>query len=135
MTLVPADGTLLNISNVTDITSQYAYKASAAADPFPGTGNNTTLTDETTVKPTVYNGTALAKPIYKITETDGVITFNFLQENNDTPTGIIGVLGTVAEQLYKDNRIYSIDGRYLGTDKTRLPKGIYIINRKKVVIQ
>lgn len=30
-----------------------------------------------------------------------------------------------------DNRIYSIDGRYLGTDPSTLKKGIYIMNGKK----
>uniref|UniRef100_A0AB33J028 Peptidase M6-like domain-containing protein n=1 Tax=Prevotella sp. GTC17259 TaxID=3236795 RepID=A0AB33J028_9BACT len=135
MTLVAADGMLLNSSIVTDQTSQNAYRASAAADPFPGTTNTKSLTDDTTVKPTVYNGTALAKPIYKITEANGVITFNFLKEDIDTATGIIGIPAEVAGQLYKDDRIYSIDGRYLGTDKTHLPKGIYIMNRKKIVIQ
>lgn len=33
----------------------------------------------------------------------------------------------------KDSRIYSIDGRYLGTDVNLLPKGIYIMNGKKFV--
>ncbi|MDY2633292.1 MAG: M6 family metalloprotease domain-containing protein [Prevotella sp.] len=33
----------------------------------------------------------------------------------------------------KDNRIYSIDGRYMGTDFSVLGRGIYIINGKKVI--
>lgn len=33
----------------------------------------------------------------------------------------------------KDNRIYSIDGRYMGTDFSALGRGIYIINGKKYV--
>lgn len=33
----------------------------------------------------------------------------------------------------QDNRIYSIDGRYLGTDFNVLQKGIYIMNGKKVI--
>ena len=32
-----------------------------------------------------------------------------------------------------DNRIYSIDGRYVGTDETQLPKGLYIRGGKKFV--
>lgn len=32
-------------------------------------------------------------------------------------------------------RIYSLDGRCLGADKSSLPKGIYIINGKKVVVR
>lgn len=34
----------------------------------------------------------------------------------------------------KDNRIYSIDGRFMGTDASRLLPGIYIINGKKMLI-
>ena len=40
------------------------------------------------------------------------------------------------ELLQKDNKkskIYSIHGQYLGTDFTTLPKGIYIVNGKKMV--
>ena len=32
-----------------------------------------------------------------------------------------------------DNRIYGIDGRYLGTNLSLLRPGIYIVNGKKVV--
>ena len=31
------------------------------------------------------------------------------------------------------NRIYSLDGRYVGTDMSSLPRGLYIVNGKKVV--
>jgi hypothetical protein len=30
-------------------------------------------------------------------------------------------------------RIYTIDGRYVGTDPNQLPRGLYIINGKKIV--
>ena len=36
--------------------------------------------------------------------------------------------------LIEQLRIYSLDGRYLGSDIGRLGKGIYIINNRKVVI-
>ena len=32
-----------------------------------------------------------------------------------------------------ENRIYTLDGRYVGTDKSVLPRGLYVINGKKVV--
>lgn len=49
-------------------------------------------------------------------------------------TGIDDVtVGSEAAGYVKDNRIYSIDGRYLGTDASLLPKGIYIMNGKKFV--
>lgn len=39
----------------------------------------------------------------------------------------------VNPRVVSDNRIFSIDGRYLGTDFSVLPKGIYIRNGKKIV--
>lgn len=38
-----------------------------------------------------------------------------------------------AKETRKDGKIYSIDGRYLGTNFNALQRGIYIINGKKVV--
>ena len=51
-----------------------------------------------------------------------------------TATGIDGVtmLPGVADKP-ADRRIYSIDGRYVGTDATQLPKGMYIRGGKKFI--
>lgn len=46
-------------------------------------------------------------------------------------TGIEGV--TVNDNVKADGRIFSIDGRYMGTDFSRLGKGIYIMNGKKII--
>lgn len=46
-------------------------------------------------------------------------------------TGIEGV--TVNDNVKADGRIFSIDGRYMGTDFGRLGKGIYIMNGKKII--
>lgn len=45
------------------------------------------------------------------------------------------VKGITADTAVKpaDNRIYSLDGRYVGTDKNALPHGIYIIGGRKIV--
>ena len=45
-------------------------------------------------------------------------------------SGIEDIEATAQQQV----RIYSLDGRYLGSDIGRLGKGIYIINNRKVVI-
>lgn len=45
-------------------------------------------------------------------------------------SGIESIEGPAQQQV----RIYSLDGRYLGSDIGRLGKGIYIINNRKVVI-
>ena len=51
--------------------------------------------------------------------------------NEPINTGISGV--TVDRTQVKDNRIFSLDGRYLGTDMNALQKGIYIVNGKKII--
>ncbi|MBQ4146552.1 MAG: peptidase M6, partial [Prevotella sp.] len=73
----------------------------------------------------MWTGT-MNKPFYNIKEENGIITFDFLQS-----TGIKGV----KEEAADDNKIYSPDGTYMGTDRSMLKKGIYIINRKKIVIK
>lgn len=50
---------------------------------------------------------------------------------SDTPSGISSA--PTVEENHADNRIYSIDGRYVGTDATQLPKGLYIKDGKKFV--
>lgn len=47
-------------------------------------------------------------------------------------TGIADAV-TGTDNKPADNRIYSIDGRYVGTDATQLPKGLYIKDGKKFV--
>ena len=57
-----------------------------------------------------------------------VIYFDFIEPG--ITAGINSSL--VVEHKDKDLRIFSLDGRYLGTDLDRLPKGIYIRNGRKV---
>ena len=50
------------------------------------------------------------------------------------PSGETGIV-TVKNDNLKNVRkgIYTIDGRYLGTDVNRLGKGLYIVDGKKMV--
>ncbi len=48
-------------------------------------------------------------------------------------TGIQNI--TASSVTVTDNKIYSIDGRYLGTEKGNLGKGLYIMNGKKFVVK
>lgn len=48
-------------------------------------------------------------------------------------TGIDKVMFVGNSTKPADNRIYSIDGRYVGTDASKLSKGLYICNGKKFV--
>ena len=38
-----------------------------------------------------------------------------------------------AHKEIKTMRVYTLDGRYVGNDPDRLPRGMYIINGKKIV--
>lgn len=48
-----------------------------------------------------------------------------------TGTGIADTVADSAVGQPADNRIFSIDGRYVGTDEAKLPKGLYIRGGKK----
>ena len=77
------------------------------------------------------NNTTLTNLLYNIKETDdGVITFDYLK---DYATGIDQTLAD--KETEKNQSIFSLDGRYLGNDASKLTKGIYIIGKKKVVIK
>ena len=49
---------------------------------------------------------------------------------SQSTTGIDAVSATPDSQQH---RVYSIDGRYVGTDLRQLGHGLYIVNGKKVV--
>ena len=123
--IVPADGYVISDYNKGE-GKKYTndeYKASLKGDPFPGTGNRTELLS---VK---LNNSTLEKPIYNIEEENGVITFDYL----DNISAI--QLPSVDETDMTTKQIFSLDGRYLGNDASKLTKGIYIIGKKKVVIK
>lgn len=130
--IVPADGEVLSAYLTHDNDdynsnlpwSQAQYDASLKADPFPGTQNVTELLSVT------LNNSTLEKPIYNIKEENGIITFDYLK---DFTTGIDSPITNTDTE--KDARIYTLDGRYVGTDASQLTKGVYIIGKKKVVIK
>ncbi len=72
------------------------------------------------------------------------VTFEVVT-NNQTPKGRFFLdevlvakpsstgIQTVNNRKATATRIYTIDGRYVGTDPNQLPRGLYIINGKKIV--
>ena len=38
-------------------------------------------------------------------------------------------------EIFRDARIYSISGQYVGSSLDKLAKGIYVVNGKKIVIR
>jgi len=83
----------------------------------------------------MFNGSILEKSIVNIKENDGGDSnnnyVNFEFKNGLVPTGILSL--SIVERSISDNRIYTLDGRYVGTDASILPHGIYIQNNKKFV--
>ena len=123
--IVPADGYVISDYNHGDGKqwTDAEYKVSLKGDPFPGTTNRTELLS------VELNNSTLEKPIYNIKEENEVITFDYL----DNISAI--QLPSVDETDMTTKQIFSLDGRYLGNDASKLTKGIYIIGKKKVVIK
>ena len=44
---------------------------------------------------------------------------------------ISSIADSIADNMYSDNRIYNLQGLYVGSDWDSLPKGLYIVNGKK----
>lgn len=61
---------------------------------------------------------------------NGTLIFENSEIPDDMKTGIEGV---AKDSVFRTTAIYSIDGTYLGTSKSWLPHGIYIVGGKKVV--
>lgn len=137
MAVVPADNMLFasyNVKGQTEngvVIDKKYYYAQLAGDTYPGTSNVLSLADTSgIVNFKVYSGDKLNKAFVYIRENtaDKTITLNFYKDFAS------GINNMVSEDQY-DNRIYSIDGRFAGTSKENLKKGVYIINRKKIVVK
>lgn len=127
VTILPADGIILSgyLSGKGKTYTSKEYQQSHSGDPFPGSKKVTQLTEAK-----LNNDVVLTNLLYNIKETDGVITFDYLK---DFTTGIDSPITNV--EADKDASIYTLDGRYLGTDASKLGKGVYVIGKKKVVIK
>ena len=131
MTVVPADGLLLNSANRA---STAQYNAELAGDLFPGSKNVTTLTAVQNLPNfawrTAAGQTENTIGLYNISENEatGEVTFSFVADA--TAAAVDRVEGV---SVQGDSRIFSIDGTCLGTDASVLPKGIYIVGGKKYV--
>lgn len=135
-TVVNADGSRDN--------TQYSLQGDLYPYEVKGVTMNDEFTDESEPAAKLYtknsdNSYALGIPITQIKRSKGSISFlvcggepsNVIDNTfNGVVDGINGV--TVADKT-RDNRIYSIDGRYLGTDASALGKGIYVVGGKKIV--
>ena len=119
---IPADGKILAAANAGGKLN--VYTAQLNGDPYPYNGINKID------KFTMYDGTILKWSIFDIVENDAERYVSFKFKNNET-TGIQSP--SIIERITSDNHIYTLDGRYVGTDASILPHGIYIQNNKKFV--
>jgi len=46
---------------------------------------------------------------------------------------VTGIQAIITQPDGQPQRIYTLDGRYAGTDYTTLPRGLYIVNGRKVI--
>ena len=119
---IPADGKILAAANAGGKLN--VYTAQLNGDPYPYNGINKIDNFK------MYDGTILKWSIYDIVENDAERYVSFKFKNNET-TGIQSP--SIIERSTSDNHIYTLDGRYVGTDASILPHGIYIQNNKKFV--
>ena len=54
-------------------------------------------------------------------------------ETPELDGGTSGIAATVAFAVKPSDHIYTLDGRYVGTDMSNLGKGVYVVNGKKVI--
>lgn len=126
MTLIPADG------NFSDQASYYdEFVEKLAGDLWPGTKNNSALTDDTKPAATLYNRNTdgkklMHKPITDISETDGLISFNFMNGVDDAISNV---------QLDSPSRqsVFDLQGHQIVNGK--LQSGIHIVDGKKYFVR
>lgn len=135
-TVVNADGSREN--------TQYSLQGDLYPYEVKGVTMNDEFTDYSEPAAKLYNKNsdnsyALGIPITKIKRSKGSVSFLVCGGDDknvidNTFKGVVdGINGVTVVKRTVDNRIYSIDGRYLGTDASALGKGIYVVGGKKIV--
>ena len=119
---IPADGKILAAANAGGSLNTYVQQLNGDLYPYNGINKID--------KFKMYDGTILKWSIFDIIENDAARYVSFKFKNNE-PTAIQSP--SIIERSTSDNRIYTLDGRYVGTDASILPHGIYIQNNKKFV--
>ena len=124
--VVPADGKVLSAQNAGGSWDTYITQHNEDLYPYNGVDSIKGFK--------MFNETILGRSMFNIVETDGAdtenryVSFDF---RDRITTGIYNT--TVTELTISDNRIYTLDGRYVGTDRDALPHGIYIQNKQKFI--
>lgn len=136
--------TVVNADGSRETTNQYSLQGDLYPYEVKGVTMNDEFTDESEPAAKLYtknsdNSYALGIPITNIKRSKGSISFLVCGGDDknvidNTFNGVVdGINGVTVVKKTVDNRIYSIDGRYLGTDASALGKGIYVVGGKKIV--
>ncbi len=128
MCFVPADNSYGTYSRWDGMWTANAKQM--AGDPFPGLSGATEFTDKSVPAQKLFNANTdgtffLHKPITAISDNNGLVSFCFM----DGTTGI-----SAASINDEAQDVYSLQGIKMGKRIDKLPKGIYIIGGKKVMI-
>lgn len=141
---IPQCCTVVNADGSREISNTLSLQGDLYPYEEKGVTMNDEFTDDSEPAAKLYNKNsdnsyALGIPITQIKRSKGSISFLVCGGDDknvidNTFKGVVdGINGVTVANKTVDNRIYSIDGRYLGTDASALGKGIYVVGGKKIV--
>ncbi len=142
LAVIPADGLLESqdfkgktIDGV--LRTDSTYKASHKGDLFNNV-NGLQISDDLNLPNFCwYSGSETIAGYTDRFKTNKSVSFTF-EGDQITVNYVDDVASSIADiqaNEYRTEAIYSIDGRYIGTRREKLKPGIYIINKKKVIIR
>ncbi len=143
LAVIPADGLLESIDlkgQTIDgvLRTDSTYKASHKGDLFNNV-NGLIISDDLNLPNYCwYSGSEIIEGYADRYKTNKSVSFTFEGNDKITINYVADVASSITDiqaQGFSTDAIYSIDGRYIGTKKDRLKPGIYIINKKKVIIR
>lgn len=141
--VIPADGLLESIDLIGKtidgvLRTDSTYKASHKGDLFNNV-NGLIISDDLNLPNYCwYSGSEIIEGYADRYKTNKSVSFTFEGNDKITINYVADVASSITDiqaQGSSTDAIYSIDGRYIGTKKDRLKPGIYIINKKKVIIR
>lgn len=141
---IPQCCTVVNADGSREISNTLSLQGDLYPYEEKGMTMNDEFTDDSEPAAKLYNKNsdnsyALGIPITQIKRSKGSVSFLVCGGDDknvidNTFKGVVdGINGVTVVKKTVDNRIYSIDGRYLGTDASALGKGIYVVGGKKIV--
>ena len=143
LAVIPADG-LLESQDLRGKTidgvlrTDSTYKASHKGDLFNNV-NGLIISDDLNLPNYCwYSGSEIIEGYADRYKTNKSVSFAFEGNDKITINYVADVASSITDiqaQGSSTDAIYSIDGRYIGTKKESLQPGIYIINKKKVIIR